>query len=72
MKFEVSGVNLTIGGYLHFMRAVLGNVADKYQKDDAEWLKMALEDEMEMQQFRSRVIGAFSSDQSFMRLVYRY
>jgi disulfide oxidoreductase YuzD len=54
------------------MRAVLGNVAKKYQKDVAEWLKMALEDEMEMQQFRSRVIGVFSSDQSFMRLVYRY
>jgi putative transposase len=106
--------------HVHFMRAILRNVAKKYQKEVAEKLKIALQDEKEMLlliqelesrgyskaadtaehfQFslwnykafprehwrrirttngmerinkelkrRSRVVGAFPSDQSFMRL----
>ena len=110
--------------HVHLVRAVLRNVAKKDQKEIAEKLKIALEDEREMLQLiqglesrgyskaadtaerfqfslwnykafprehwrrirttnglerinkelkrRSRVIGAFPSDQSFMRLEYRY
>ena len=106
--------------HVHLMRAVLRNVAKKYHKEIADKLKIALEDETEMQQLiqelenrgysksadtaerfrfslwnykafprehwrrirttnglerinkelkrRSRVVGAFPSDQSFMRL----
>ena len=34
--------------HVHFMRAVLRNVAKKYQKEIADKLKMALEDETKM------------------------
>jgi putative transposase len=106
--------------HVHFMRAVLRNVAKKYQKEIADKLKDALEDETEMNELsqelesrgysksadtverfqfglwnyrsfprahwkrirttnglerinkelkrRSRVVGAFPSDESFMRL----
>jgi transposase-like protein len=106
--------------HVHFMRAVLRNVAKKYQKEIADKLKDALEDDTEMQELsqelesrgysksadtverfqfglwnyrsfprahwkrirttnglerinkelkrRSRVVGAFPSDESFMRL----
>ena len=106
--------------HVHFIRAVLRNVAKKYQKEIADKLKDALEDETEMQELsqelesrgylksagtierfqfglwnyrsfprahwkrirttnglerinkelkrRSRVVGAFPSDESFMRL----
>jgi transposase-like protein len=106
--------------HVHFMRAVLRNVAKKYHKKIADKIKMALENETEMQQLyldlesrgysksagtiehfqfslwnyrsfprnhwrrirttnglerinkelkrRTRVVGAFPSDQSFMRL----
>ena len=106
--------------HVHFVRAVLRNVAKKYQKEIADKLKMALEDETKMHELvldlenrgysksadtierfrlslgnyrafpkehwrrirttnglerinkelkrRTRVVGAFPSDQSFMRL----
>jgi transposase-like protein len=106
--------------HVHFIRAVLRNVAKKYHKDIADKVKIALENETEMQQLyldlesrgysksagtieqfqfslwnyrsfprnhwkrirttnglerinkelkrRTRVVGAFPSDQSFMRL----
>ena len=106
--------------HVHFIRAVLRNVAKKYHKEIADKIKIALEDETEMQQLyldlesrgysksartiehfqfslwnyrsfprnhwrrirttnglerinkelkrRTRVVGAFPSDQSFMRL----
>ncbi len=106
--------------HVHFMRAVLRNIAKKYQKEIADKLKKALEDETKMQELtlelesrgysksvdtierfqfglwnyrsfprvhwrrirttnglerinkelkrRSRVVGAFPSDESFMRL----
>lgn len=106
--------------HVHLIRAVLRNVAKKYHKEIADKIKMALEDETEMQQLiqeledrgysksadtaesfrfnlwnyrafprehwrrirttnglerinkelkrRTRVVGAFPSDQSFMRL----
>jgi transposase-like protein len=59
----------------------LRNIAKKYQKEIAYELKKALEDETKMQELtlelerinkelkrRSRVVGAFPSDESFMRL----
>ena len=36
--------------HVHFMRAVLRNVAKKYQKEIADKIKMALEDETKMQE----------------------
>jgi transposase-like protein len=106
--------------HVHFTRAVLRNVAKKYQKDIADKIKVALDDEIKMQELevelrergyskaadtidhfkfslwnyrsfpaghwrrirttnglerinkelkrRSRVVGAFPSDKSFMRL----
>ena len=108
--------------HVHFIRAVLRNVAKKYHKEIADKIKIALESETEMQQLcldlesrgysksagtiehfrfslwnfrsfprnhwrrirttnglerinkelkrRTRVVGAFPSDQSFMRLVH--
>jgi transposase-like protein len=106
--------------HVHFMRAVLRNIAKKYQKETADKLKMALEDETKMHELvldlessgysksadtierfrfslgnyrafprehwrrirttnglerinkepkrRTRVVGAFPNDESFMRL----